>query len=68
VPFLGDARGTVSDHSAFRSRFAAVVNAALLNKEVHAVIRWKMRYLRVAIALGALASFLVASGAGARWS
>ena len=32
-----------------------------------AVIRWKVKYVRVALALGALLSVAVASGAGARW-
>jgi hypothetical protein len=30
--------------------------------------RWKWRLVRVATVLGALASFAIASGAGARWS
>jgi hypothetical protein len=31
------------------------------------MIRWKTRYTKLMIALGAFASFVVASGAGARW-
>jgi hypothetical protein len=33
-----------------------------------AVIRWKVRYMRVAVAVAAFASIAIASGAGARWS
>jgi hypothetical protein len=32
------------------------------------VIRWNVRFIRIAIALGAFASLAIASGAGARWS
>jgi hypothetical protein len=31
------------------------------------MIRWKTRYMRFMIVLGAFASFVVASGAGSRW-
>jgi hypothetical protein len=31
------------------------------------MIRWMARYPRMIVVLGAIASFLVASGAGARW-
>jgi hypothetical protein len=31
------------------------------------MIRWKTRYMRLMIVLGAFASFVVASGAGSRW-
>jgi hypothetical protein len=33
-----------------------------------AVIRWKARYIRVAIALAAFATVAIAGGAGARWT
>jgi hypothetical protein len=32
------------------------------------MIRWKQHYMRLAIVVGAIASFVVASGAGCRWS
>jgi hypothetical protein len=32
------------------------------------VIRWRASFFKVALALGALASFAIASGAGAKWS
>ena len=32
------------------------------------MIRWNHRFVKLLIALGAIASFLVASGAGSRWS
>jgi hypothetical protein len=32
------------------------------------MVRWKARYIRLALGLGAFASFIIASGAGARWS
>lgn len=32
------------------------------------MIRWMSRYPRMVLVLGAIASFLVASGAGARWN
>jgi hypothetical protein len=32
------------------------------------VIRWNVRLVRIAIALGAFASLVIASGAGARWN
>jgi hypothetical protein len=32
------------------------------------MIKWKVGYARVALILGAIASFAVASGAGLRWS
>lgn len=32
------------------------------------MIRWKTRAFRVAIALGAIASFAIAASAGMRWS
>jgi hypothetical protein len=31
------------------------------------MIKWKARYVRLAFALGAIASFAVASGAGMKW-
>jgi hypothetical protein len=31
------------------------------------MVRWNHRYTRMVVVLGAIASFLVASGAGARW-
>jgi hypothetical protein len=31
------------------------------------MLRWNKRLVRAAVVLGALASFAVASGAGARW-
>ena len=31
------------------------------------MIKWRIRFVRIAIALGALAAFAVASGAGERW-
>jgi hypothetical protein len=31
------------------------------------MIRWMCRYPRLVLVLGAIASFLVASGAGTRW-
>jgi hypothetical protein len=36
-------------------------------QEVAAVIRWKTRYMRVALAVAAFLSVAIASGAGARW-
>lgn len=32
------------------------------------MIKWKAGYVRVALILGAIASFAVASGAGMRWT
>ena len=32
------------------------------------MIRWKQRTFKLALVLGAIASFAVASGAGLRWS
>ena len=32
------------------------------------MIRWNHRYVKVMMVLGAIASFLVASGAGSRWN
>ena len=32
------------------------------------MIRWNRHYFRLLIVLGAIAAFLVASGAGSRWS
>jgi hypothetical protein len=32
------------------------------------MIRWKVRAFKVALVLGAIATFAVASGAGFRWS
>ena len=32
------------------------------------MVRWKNHYLRLLPVLGALASLLIASGAGARWN
>ena len=31
------------------------------------MIKWKARYARLALAMGAIASFAVASGAGMKW-
>jgi hypothetical protein len=31
------------------------------------MIRWRIRFMRISIALGAIAAFAVASGAGERW-
>jgi hypothetical protein len=32
------------------------------------LIRWRSSFFKVALALGALASFAIASGAGTRWA
>jgi len=32
------------------------------------MIKWQARYVRLALMLGAIASFAVAAGAGERWS
>lgn len=32
------------------------------------MFKWNHRYVKVVVALGALASFAIASGAGFRWS
>ena len=32
------------------------------------MIKWRARFIRVSIVLGALAAFAVASGAGERWA
>jgi hypothetical protein len=36
-------------------------------KELRIVIKWNSRTLRVALAMAAIASFVVSSGAGVRW-
>jgi hypothetical protein len=38
-----------------------------LRKERLNMLRWKVSYTRLAMALAALASFAISSGAGARW-
>ena len=32
------------------------------------MIKWRVRFVRVSIVLGALAAFAIASGAGERWA
>ena len=37
------------------------------SKEVTHMVRWQIRYIRAAIALGGFAALLVDAGAGLRW-
>jgi hypothetical protein len=37
------------------------------SKEVTHVVRWQIRYIKTAIALGGFAALLVDAGAGLRW-
>jgi hypothetical protein len=40
---------------------------AAISKEVTHMVRWRIRYIKAAIALGAFAALLVDAGAGLRW-
>jgi hypothetical protein len=53
--------------SPFHTLLRDEVASSHTSQEVAAVIRWKTRYMRVAVAVAAFLSVAIASGAGARW-
>ena len=55
----------VGDNHSFQG---ADGTSASQQKEHAAMIKWRVRFVRVSIFLGALAAFAVASGAGERWA